>query len=351
MKIEELTNLLRAVKIDFTSRYDAALRKKQNELKEVIEKFQHGTKYYREEIARIEKEFETTIVRERMEVIASMEPYFAEIVGEETDKAGKIDTVAFEKISALKDLPLTETELSVINSKYGAKDYYSARMLAMIAEKNGINPAAIGIVPSLDTRLNIINALKGQLDMVLTGYKPEHKGHHAESPERKAHTFALAALSENTLNDLVLKYTNGYDEKRSRQVVKATFERIAGTVSESERALLISNALRNVKGQSRNELLYKLSSLENLSEYTLLLSGCEEEITEWKKGKAEQYASALKFVQEISSINDVTAVKQKILEEINSPFVEDFIISESKNNKIIRNAISEGDTTEDNATE
>ncbi len=339
MTIKELTSLLQAIKIDYAEQYKVAMAERDKALKEVEANFKPDAPFYKARIKEINEAFDKTIADKRIESMDSAMTYIIDIRETEIEKAKKIDTAALEKILALKDIPLSKSEILAIKDRYGAKDYYSGRMLAVIAEKNGIELSEVGIEAPLDTKLGVLSALEKQMDIVIRDWSPDAK----ETDKREKHVIAIAALGEETLRTFEQRWTNDYSDGSDSDVANKAYLRIKAAESQSEKAILISNALRNAKGEARNLLLYKLAldSDSNISEYAFGLSGHSEEIAEWKSGKAESYASAVKLVEDIAPIRDLSVVMQRIEEHSDNPFLDSMLKEAAKDSETIRTAISD----------
>lgn len=337
MTFKELVNLLKAIKIDYTTSYAAAMVDRDTALKNVERDFKTDSPLYKSNIEEIKAKFDKTIADLRISAMESAVGFITELREDEIYKAERIDTATLEKISVLKDIPLTKSEILVLKDKFGVKDYYSGRMLGIIAEKNGISLDEVGVEANLEVKLGVLNALENQVDLLVRNWNPEAK------TDREGHIMAIATLGDATLDNLVSRYTNDSSSISEKSTAENAYRRILAAESQGEKAILISNALRNAKGETKNLLLYRLATDNgsNISEYAISLSGNADVIAEWKNGKAENYASAVKLIEDISPVRDVSLVIQRIAEHSENPFVGDMLKNAAKNNETIKTAISD----------
>ena len=337
MTIKELVNLLQAIKIDYTTSYAAAMAERDEALKNNERDFRSDSPMYKPNIENIKVKFDKTIADLRISSMEKAMQFITEIREDEMYKAERIDTATLEKISALKDIPLTKAEILALKNKIGAKDYFGSRMLGVIAEKNGIPLYEVGVEANLEVKLGVLSALESQVDLLVRNWNPEAK------VDREPHIMAIAALGDNTVDNLVRQYTNDVSGISEKSAVEASYRRILAAGSQGEKAILISNALRNAKGETKNRLLYRIATDNgnNISEYALALSGNADVIAEWRNGKAESYASAVKLVEDIAPIRDLSVVMQRIEEHSDNPFLDSMLKEAAKDSETIRTAISD----------
>ena len=335
MTIKELVNLLQAIKIDYTTSYAAAMAERDEALKNNERDFRSDSPMYKPNIENIKVKFDKTIADLRISSMEKAMQFITEIREDEMYKAERLDLATLEKISALKDIPLTKSEILSIKNKLGVKDYYSNRMLGIIAEKNGIPLYEVGIEADLEKKLGILSALESQVDLLVRNWNPEAK------VDREPHIMAIAALEDNTVDNLVRQYTNDVSGISEKSAVEASYRRILAAETQGEKAILISNALRNAKGETKNRLLYRIATDNgNISEYAIALSGNADVIAEWKKGKAEEYASAVQAINDISVMRDSSIVANKIAEYADNSFLGTMLESNAKDNAVIREALA-----------
>lgn len=336
MTIKELVNLLQAIKIDYTTSYAAAMAERDEALKNNERDFRSDSPMYKPNIENIKAKFDKTIADLRISSMEKAMQFITEIREDEIYKAERLDLATLEKVSALKDIPLTKSEILAIKNKLGVKDYYSNRMLGIIAEKNGIPLYEVQIEADLEKKLGILSALESQVDLLVRNWNPEEK------VDKEPHIMAIAALGDNTVDNLVRQYTNDVSGISEKSAVEASYRRILAAETQGEKAILISNALRNAKGETKNRLLYRIATDNgNISEYALALSGNADVIAEWRNGKAESYASAVKLVEDIAPIRDLSVVMQRIEEHSDNPFLDGMLKEAAKDSETIRTAISD----------
>ena len=337
MTINKLAGWMRATRIDYKEEYRKALEKRDVDIKQMQENLIMNSPGYKRREQEIDGTFNKTMKDLKLEAIESVAPYITELREQEIKRTQKIDEVALAKINAINNIPLTEMELQTLNSTYNAKgDYWCNRALAVIAENNGIIPADIGIEPTLDIKLGLLDELLNQLEKMLTEWNPEQKHNYS----------ADVLLGDEVLERVVDRYTNGYVEVDSKKTATSAYWKIKAASSESERAIRINNAMRNLSQDGKNMLMYKLVTENSIPDYTKQMSGLSDAFAEWENGKAKEYASAVNTIQTISKMEDETVIKQHIESQINNQFIEKMLESEAKNNPHIHSVLHPNDVAE-----
>ena len=336
MKIQELTGWLTAARVDYKEQYRKAVEERKNAMKELDANFKQGTDFYKARKTEILETFNKRIAELRVNAYNIVAPYFEELKAYEVAKVHSVDKVTLEKLNALSNVPMTVEEIKVLNEKFVKKsDYWGSRTLATIAEKNGINPEEIGIEPTLDTKLYILNSLSAQLDKMLLEWDCENQ-YNAE---------ADAQLGTNTLRNAELMYTNGVVEHNNKKIVDRAYWKIRAAGSQIEKAMIINNVLRNMSEDNREALMCKLTLENNISDATIQMSGHGDLFAEWAQGKAAEYASAIEAVEKIKNIKETDTIKMHIADNTNNQFFGKLLDKEANNNPVLRNAM-QGETTE-----
>ena len=336
--IQELSQFLLAIRIEYKDSYKQIVAKRKAAEKELEENFKAGTSFYDGKKKEIKEDFEKAIAELKLAESDYIFPHFVELKEMELERTKKIDEMLLTKINAISNLPLTEEELKALNEKYNSKnDYWVNRSLAVIAEKNGIEPIHVGIEPTLDVKLGIVNSLQTQFETMLRDWDIEKK-HNAE---------ADAQLGDSTLEQAVLQYTNGYSETNKSKIAESAYLRVLAGEGQIEKAVLIGNSLKNMKEDARNEFLYRIAMDSKISEFSLQMSGCFNEVMEWKNGKASQYEQAVRCVKNIEGVLDETVMKNHLKENEENPFLRKMLQAEAKTNSVLRNVLA-SDSSFDN---
>ena len=335
MTIKALRDLLFASRVDYKEQYKRAVEERKAKLKEATDNFKENSPFLRSRKEQIQKEFDSRIAELRNAEIASIVPAFDALRKAELKRVTEIDTAAMNRINAVANIPMTAEEIKALGGQYNpGTNYWVNRAIAAIAEKNGVSPAEIGVEPSLDTKLEILKGLEAQFDMMIQSWNPESKTSNAKFD---------AALGDATLEDAVSRYTNGATEKKKgRQTLQIALARILTETSESARAVLIQNTMRNMTPENREALMYQLVTADGrnkVSEFAWQMAGLETEYNEWNGGKARDYASAQQAIADIKRMKDRQVIDLKIKEYAGNEFFGRFLEAEAKENPNIREAI------------
>lgn len=333
MTINKLAGWLRATRIDYKEEYRKAIEKRDADIKQMKENLIMNSPGYNKREQEIKESFKKTMADLKIEAMESAVPYITELREQEIKRTQKIDEVALAKINAISNIPLTEMELQTLNATYNAKgDYWCNRALAVIAENNGIVPANIGIEPTLDVKLGLIDELSNQLEKMLAEWNPEQKHNYK----------ADALLDDMVLERAIDRYTNGYVEVDGKRTATSAYWKIKTASSESERAIRINNAMRNLSQDGKNMLMYKLVTENKILDYTKQMSGLSDVFAEWENGKAKEYGNAVNTIKTISTIEDVTVIKQHIEARNDNQFLKKMLESEAKSNPHIHSVLYPG---------
>lgn len=327
--IKDLTGYLTAARVSYHDDYKRAVEARKAAKKELNENYVKNTKLYGARQGKIEDEFEKTIVQARKAAVDLVLPHIEALREHEKMRVQKIDETALGKINMLNDINVSEEEMAVLVEKYGTgKDYWSSRALAEIAEKNGIDPAVVNIESSFSLKMSIIDNLEDQLTNMLIRWNPENK-HNFEND---------VLLSGDVLDRAQNMYEKGEHGREDRSV-EAAYYRILSTTNPAERGLAIGSMMRNMKGERRDALMFKIANIDSLSQLTLDMSGCGEEISEWTSGKSEEYKKAVRMIQDVSSMRDPEVIKHRVVELSDNQFVSGMLENEMKHNEFLKNVL------------
>lgn len=328
--INDVVGRLKTARINFKEEYRRLIEKRDADLKHMKENLIMNSPSYNEREQEIKDTFQKTMAELKIEEMEAVVPHIKELREQEIKRTQKIDEVALAKINAISNIPLTEMELQALNSTYNAKgDYWCNRALAVIAENNGIVPANIGIEPTLDIKLALIDELSNQLEKMLAEWNPEQKHNYR----------ADVLLDDMVLERVVERYTNGYVEVDSKRTATSAYWKIKTASSENERAIRINNAMRNLSQDGKNMLMYKLVTENKIPDFTKQMSGLSDVFAEWENGKAKEYGYAVNTIKTISTMEDETIIKQHIDAQSNNQFLDSMLKDEAKNNPYIKSVM------------
>lgn len=260
-----------------------------------------------------------------------------------------INETALARINLLRGIPLTTTELTQILKKYGSKNYICQRAVAALAEENGIPTTDLSLDASIDVKLNVLDGLSKQLDLLLEHYSPT-----AETKEAQEARFLH--LNDSMLDNAVKVYNNRVEDLSEADAVTKAYCKIRSTSSQMSKAIAITNSLRNLKKEdSKNMLLYRLAMDDSVKPEAFEIAGISNVIAEWKHGKSERYIKAIKLMDNIKTTQDTEKIKEKLRGYINrvetgleseNEFLRHEITKSYKKNSFIGKALQEMDYAE-----
>lgn len=217
------------------------------------------------------------------------------------------------KVRAIADVPMTMLELKAFAAKIGAKgDYWASRMLADIAEKNGIDSTEIGIESTYDTKMSILDQLTDQLNSIFKHYGTN------DPTERPKVNYLY--LSDEICERAKQMYGGKIGRLSDTQKADKAYLTIMTQHTDIQKGIAISNVLRNAKGDVKNLILCRLAEDRNISEMAAEFSGHMNEISEFKNGKAAEYRLAEKALQNIRKVKDRAAIENIATEYSDNEF-------------------------------
>lgn len=256
--IHDLTNLLRAIRIDYQHTHDKAIETKEKELKILKRDYVFNTPTYSQKEKEIELNCEAAIVLARERAAKQASEEIEDLRQWELSRVGRIDEAAVNKINALRNIPLTTAELQEVLAKNGRSNYWVQKAVASLAEENGIPVTELPLDSSLDTKLNMLNGLEQQLDKLLNLY-----GETLDRDEAMKSRFLY--LNDDVLKNTVDIYTNGVKDLSEADAAERSYYKIRAMSGQMSKACAISNALRNLKRQdAKDMLLYRLATDDSI---------------------------------------------------------------------------------------
>lgn len=349
--IHDLTNLLRAVRIDYQETYKKAVETKKQELATLQRDYVRNTPTYAAKEKEIEYNFDIAVVKARARAADQASEEIEDLRQWELARVGRIDEAALNKINALWNVPLTTTELQEILAKNGRSNYLVQKAVGALAEQNGIPVTELPLDASIDTKLSILSGLEEQLDKMLTNYDPD--------PYKKGREFMEARflfLNDDVLKNSVDIYTNGVKELSEMDAATRSYYKIRAMDGQMSKACAITNSLRNLKKQdAKNMLLYQLAKDNTIRNEAYEVAGISDIMAEWKTGKAERYEKAVRMADKLKTTQDVEEIESKLrgyaervkdgLEPVNE-FVRGQITKAYKKNSFISKALEGLNATE-----
>ena len=125
-------------------------------------------------------------------------------------------------------------------------------------------------------------------------------------------------LNDSVLDNAVRIYNNGAKDLSEADAAEKAYYKIRAMSGQMSKAVAIANSMRNLKKEdSKNMLLYRLATDNTVMPEAYQIAGIFDVIAEWKHGKAERYAKAIKMMDGIKTMQDTENIKTKFREYIN----------------------------------
>lgn len=323
--IEVVAECLKFEADEYKKSYDEIQRTKERELKEAEDNYKPGSKMLIDKVEQIKNACDSTLTRLKVEAADRAMRDVEELREQEMLRVQTINENLLSKIRAIANIPMTSLELKAFAAKIGAKgDYWASRMLSDISERNGIDPAEIGIESTYDTKMSILDQLTDQLNRIFKYYG-------TKDPEERA------KVNHLYLNDTIIERAKQmYGGKVGRlsddQKADKAYFTVRTQFTDIQKGIAISNVLRNTRGEVRNMLLCRLAEDNTISNMAAEFSGHYDEIASFKNGKAAEYREAEKAMQNIRKVQDKTVIEQAAAGMKDNTFFGDMFAKEQKTN-------------------
>lgn len=309
--IHDLVNLLRDVRSCYQAEYIDTTETEKKELEILNRDYKEGSPTYKEKKQEIQLNCDMAIVAAREKAAKRAAEEIESMKQWERTCVGIINTEALSKINALRGIPLTTEELTQILAKHGSSNYWVQKAVGALAEENGIPVTDLPLDSSIDVKLNVLNQLSGQLDLLLKHYS-------LTSNTREASEARFLYLNDSILDNAVKIYNNGAVDLSDADAATKAYYKIRAMSGQMSKACAISNSLRNLKKEdSKNMLLYRLAMDNSIMPEVYQVAGISDVMAEWKHGKAERYAKAIKMTDSLKTMQDTEKIKEKLRGYIN----------------------------------
>lgn len=310
---------------EYKKRYDEIQRTKERELKEANDNYKPGSKMLIERTEQIKNACDSTLTRLKVEAADRALQDVEALREQELFRVQTVNEPLLAKIRAIANIPMTSLELKAFSAKIGAKgDYWASRALSDIAEQNGIDPEEIGIESTYDTKMSVLDQLTDQLNRIFKYYGTN------DLEERPKVNYLY--LSDEIVERAKQMYGGKVGRLSDSQKADKAYFTVRTQFTDIQKGIAISNVLRNAKGEVRNMLLCRLAEDNTISNMAAEFSGHYDEIASFKNGKAAEYRSAEKAMQDIRKIKDKTVIEQKAAELEDNTFFGDMFVKEQKQN-------------------
>ena len=349
--IYDLTNLLREVRSRYQAEHIDAMETNKKELATLKRTMIPGTPEYENKKQEIQLACDMAIIKAREKAAKKATEAIEDMKEWERTGVRTINTEALARVNALRGIPVTTEELKQILSKHGSSNYWVQRAVAALAEENGIPVTDLPLDSSLDVKLNVLDQLSGQLDLLLEHYSLTEK-------TREASEARFLYLNDSILDNAVRIYNNGTKDLSEADAAERAYYKIRAMSGQMSKACAISNSLRNLKKEdTKNMLLYRLAIDGSIRSEAYEVAGISDVMAEWKGGKADRYARAVKMMNSIKTMQDTENIKTKLREYINrvamgsepeNEFLRHEITKTYKKNTFIGRALEEMSGAEKN---
>lgn len=300
--ISVVTDILTVARDSYKNQYDALKKAYELEVKQIKQDFKSGTPRYNEELENAKFAFENNVDRIRKEAKDFTTNHFEELRENELAKVRRIDTDSMAKLSAVANLPLSAAELSVLQDKYAPKgEYWATRMIADLAEKNGLKPSQFLQTATLDTKLNVLQQLEGQLDKLLAEYDGEVRYD------------TLVLLHDEILMRAERTYMNGWalSDLEDSQVARRLFLQLNGK-NVAEQGIALQNIANNTTPEVKRALFFEMENHPGIVESgAMRWAGIADEFESYQKNEHKSYTDAKKAIDKA-----VTATSKEEIEQI-----------------------------------
>lgn len=349
--IHDLTNLLRAIRIDYQETYKKAAETKKRELATLQRDYVRNTPTYTTKETEIEYNFDIAVVKAMAKAAEKASEEIEDLRAWERARVSRIDETALSKINALRGIPLTTEELKEVLAKNGRSSYWVQKAVASLAEENGVPVTELPLDASLDMKLSALSQLEEQLNKMLENYDPD--------PHKKGREFTEARflyLNDDVLKNAVNIYTNNVQDLSEADAATRAYYKIKAMSGQMSKAVAISNSLRNLRKQdAKNMLLYQLAKDNTIRSEAYKVAGIADIMAEWKNGKAERYIKAVRLTDKLKTVQDTEKIKETLrnyMERVSigtepeNEFLQHEIAKMYKKNSFIGKALEEMDGAE-----
>lgn len=304
--IHDLTNLLRDVRSRYQAEFIDATETEKKELEILNRDYKINSPTYNAKKQEIQLACDIAIIKAREKAAKKAAEEIEDLKQWERTSVGIINTDALSKINSLRGIPVTAEELTQILKKHGSSNYWVQKAVGALAEENGIPVTDLPLDSSIDVKLNVLDGLSKQLDLLLEHYSPT-------AATSEASNARFLYLNDDVLNNSINIYNNGVQDLSETDAATRAYYKIRAMSGQMSKACAITNALRNLKKEdAKNQLLYQLAMDNTIKSDAYQVAGISDVMAEWKHGKAERYANAVKMAESLKMMQDTEKIKEKL---------------------------------------
>lgn len=279
---KELTDYIFASCVNYRFEVESIQKACSDRVQYVKDTYKDNTPEQRGEIEKAKQKAESDISRARVGVAKEVIEKAEKIKEAELVEMTFIDTKRLDKIRAISDLPLTTAEIKVLNDNLGLGDYWCSRAIGELAEKNAVSLAEVGIVPSYDVKMDILNQCLNNFNRFIVNYEPNLNGKMKSVEQMELE----AGVSADVLNRAYEMYAGEYARETVADIVSKSLMHLSTRKTDFEKGLIIGNVLSNVKDNqdAKNKLLCEIALDNSISDLAIEMSGYGDAIRTFKNG-------------------------------------------------------------------
>lgn len=276
-----VTSTMGIARDEFKRKYLEHKAEYEKAIERIKANYKPNSELFEKETKKAKEKFDLAVDEERAKVREFVLPEVDDLRQMEYKVVEQIDTVSMGKISAIAGLPMTASELGVLQKRFAPNgEYWPTRMIADIAEKNGLSPSQFLESASLDTKLDVLSQLENQLNKLLENYNGEHR----------YQTEVL--LCDSILMRAERIYTNGWNvEMEDIQVARRAYLQMKGK-SPAEQGIALSNIFGNTTPAIKRALFFEIANDGTIDEGALKWAGLQDEFNAYKEHEHSTYMQA-----------------------------------------------------------
>ena len=116
--ISNVIDIMAVARDSYKGRYKEHLNRYNEQMKTIKDNYKPGTPFFNEEKKKAKEEFEAAVNKERVAVKNFVNEAVEDLRQDEIFKVRQIDSEVMNKLNAVKDLPLSAEELSILRSRF-----------------------------------------------------------------------------------------------------------------------------------------------------------------------------------------------------------------------------------------
>ncbi|MCX4304085.1 MAG: hypothetical protein OSJ66_08820 [Clostridia bacterium] len=310
----------------YKKNYDEAVKKKNEDIEIVKKTYIANTPIYSKKLIEVDKDFSKIISQLQKDFAKTGIDAIQGLRDYEMQRVQTVDEAKLNKIKAVKDIPMSESELLALTQKFSVKnDYWSSRLIQSIADSNSIS--GIEVESSLDTKMSVLDQLENQLNEIIKYYP-------CDNDPIKRPMVRFGYLTEKILQNAKEIYGGKMRYESDETLANRAYLTILSKHGDIEKGFAIQNTLKNAKGEIRNLLLCRLAKEKrNISDFAVELSGNKEEIDSFRNGKAREYLHARTAVERMLKATEEETIHRIWEENSENEFMEQLVKEAGKKNE------------------